>query len=81
MFRGPKWRTFRVLTFVGTGLSGLAPLGHGIYMFGFSQMLKQSGLPYYLAEGALFCLGAFLYAVRELLFAWLPSVIFANVKG
>lgn len=32
-------------------------------MFGFVQMLKQSGMPYYLAEGALLGLGAFIYAV------------------
>jgi len=52
------------MTFVGTGLSGLAPLGHGIQMFGFVQMLKQSEMPYYLAEGGLLGLGVFLYAVR-----------------
>ncbi|KAK1763230.1 mPR-like GPCR protein [Phialemonium atrogriseum] len=63
-FRGPRWRTFRLMTIVGTGLSGLAPLGHGIYMFGFVQMLKQSGMPYYLVEGALLGLGAFIYAAR-----------------
>ena len=62
-FPGLKWRTFRALTFLATGLSGLAPLGHGIAVFGFSQMLKQSGMPYYFAEGELMCLGALLYAV------------------
>jgi adiponectin receptor len=51
------------MTFVATGLSGFAPLGHGIQMFGWGQMLKQSGLPYYLAEGGLLAFGAFLYAV------------------
>ncbi|KAK3901663.1 hemolysin-III channel protein Izh2 [Staphylotrichum tortipilum] len=63
-FRGPKWRTFRVLTFVTTGLSGFAPLAHGIQMFGFAQMMRQSGMPYYLAEGALLALGAVIYATR-----------------
>ncbi len=53
-----------MMTFVGTGLSGLAPLGHGIQMFGLPQMMKQSGMPYYLAEGGFLVFGAFLYAVR-----------------
>lgn len=65
-FRGPKWRTFRVLTFVVTGLTGFAPLAHGIQMFGFGQMVKQSGLPYYLGEGGLLVLGAFIYVVSEI---------------
>ncbi|KAI1100763.1 mPR-like GPCR protein [Jackrogersella minutella] len=63
-FQGPRWRTLRLLTFVCTGLSGLAPIIHGICMFGFAQMMKQSGLPYYLAEGGLFLLGAIVYATR-----------------
>ncbi|KAI1505140.1 hemolysin-III related-domain-containing protein [Biscogniauxia marginata] len=63
-FQGPRWRTFRLLTFVCTGLSGLAPVAHGIHMFGFAQMARQSGLPYYLAEGGLFLLGAVTYALR-----------------
>ncbi|KAI1411994.1 mPR-like GPCR protein [Hypoxylon sp. FL1857] len=63
-FQGPRWRTLRLLTFVCTGLSGLAPIIHGIVMFGFQQMMRQSGLPYYLAEGGLFLLGAIVYATR-----------------
>ncbi|KAI1660414.1 HlyIII-domain-containing protein [Daldinia decipiens] len=63
-FQGPKWRTLRLLTFVCTGFSGLAPIIHGIVMFGFAQMMKQSGLPYYLAEGGLFLIGAIVYATR-----------------
>ncbi|KAI2469074.1 mPR-like GPCR protein [Annulohypoxylon bovei var. microspora] len=63
-FQGPRWRTLRLLTFVCTGLSGLAPIIHGICMFGFAQMMKQSGLAYYFAEGGLFLLGAVIYATR-----------------
>ncbi|KAI1385588.1 mPR-like GPCR protein [Hypoxylon trugodes] len=64
IFQGPRWRTLRLLTFVCTGLSGLAPIIHGICMFGFRQMMKQSGLAYYLAEGGLFLLGAVVYGTR-----------------
>ncbi|CAJ2509055.1 Uu.00g140810.m01.CDS01, partial [Anthostomella pinea] len=63
-FQGQKWRTFRLLTLVCTGLAGVAPFIHGIKMFGFAQMARQSGLPYYLAEGGLFLLGAVVYATR-----------------
>jgi predicted membrane channel-forming protein YqfA (hemolysin III family) len=62
-FYGREWRTFRLLTFVATGLSGFAPIIHGIYKFGLNQMMVQSGLPYYLTEGAIFVLGAVFYGV------------------
>ncbi|KAI0401454.1 mPR-like GPCR protein [Xylaria palmicola] len=63
-FQGLKWRTFRLAVFVVTGLSGLAPIIHGIHLFGFAQMARQSGLPYYIAEGGLFLVGAVTYASR-----------------
>ncbi|GLB07713.1 hypothetical protein AtubIFM57258_003074 [Aspergillus tubingensis] len=63
-FQGPRWRTFRVCTFVGTGLSGFAPLIHGISIYGFAQMMVQSGMPYYLGEGGLLILGALFYTMR-----------------
>ncbi|KAI1174510.1 mPR-like GPCR protein [Nemania sp. FL0916] len=63
-FQGPKWRTFRLVVFVVTGLSGFAPIIHGIHMFGFAQMARQSGLPYYFAEGGIFLIGAVTYASR-----------------
>lgn len=62
-FQGLRWRTFRVSTFVLTGLSGFAPLAHGIKLFGFAQMEKQSGMPYYVGEGLLLLLGAIFYTV------------------
>jgi adiponectin receptor len=62
-FQGRRWRTFRVCTFVGTGLSGFAPLAHGIKIFGFEQMEKQSGMAYYIGEGFLLMLGALFYTV------------------
>ncbi|OKL61125.1 hypothetical protein UA08_03091 [Talaromyces atroroseus] len=71
-FQGPRWRTFRVCIFVGTGLSGFAPLIHGIIIFGFSLMMKQSGMPYYLGEGLLLILGALFYTMRAPE-AWKPG--------
>ncbi|KAK6529720.1 hypothetical protein TWF281_008883 [Arthrobotrys megalospora] len=63
-YQGLKYRTFRALTFVCTGLSGFAPLAHGIKLFGFEQMMKQSGMPYYMLEGLLLIIGASFYATR-----------------
>lgn len=63
-FQGPEFRAFRALTFVATGLSGFAPLVHGVKMFGISQMMKQSGMPYYLTEGGFLLSGALIYVVR-----------------
>ncbi|KAJ5669169.1 mPR-like GPCR protein [Penicillium macrosclerotiorum] len=63
-FQGQKFRAFRTLTFVTTGLSGFAPLIHGIKMFGVSQMMKQSGMPYYLVEGVFLLMGALIYATK-----------------
>ena len=63
-FQGRRFRNLRVATFLLTGCSGFAPLVHGLKLFGFAQMNKQSGMPYYLFEGFLLILGAFFYATR-----------------
>ncbi|KAK1245174.1 hypothetical protein MKX08_004803 [Trichoderma sp. CBMAI-0020] len=63
-FQGKKFRVFRALAFVGTGLSGFAPLIHGVTMFGWSQMMKQSGMPYYLAEAGFLLSGALIYVTK-----------------
>ncbi|KAA8900208.1 mPR-like GPCR protein [Sphaerosporella brunnea] len=60
-FQGRRWRSFRLLTFVTTGLSAFAPIAHGLKLFGWEEMFKQSGLPYYLFEGLLICIGAYCY--------------------
>lgn len=62
--QGLKWRAFRVCAFVCTGLSGFAPLANGLILHGWEQMWRQSGMPYYLLEGALLVLGALFYAAR-----------------
>ncbi|EFW18652.1 hypothetical protein D8B26_005393 [Coccidioides posadasii str. Silveira] len=41
-FQGRKYRLFRALLFVVTGLSGVAPLIHGLNVFGTSQMMRKS---------------------------------------
>ncbi|KAF8421360.1 hemolysin-III channel protein Izh2 [Tirmania nivea] len=63
-FQGRQWRTFRLTLFVATGLSAVAPIGHGLKLFGLDQMNKQSGLPYYLFEGLHLVIGAYFYNAR-----------------
>lgn len=65
-FQGRRWRGLRLFAFIGTGMSGFAPLAHGVYLFGFPQMMKQSGMPYYLVEGGFLGLGALVYAVSAI---------------
>ena len=72
-FQGRKFRVFRTLTFVALGASGFAPLIHGVTIFSWSQMVKQSGLPYYLVEGGFLLTGSFLYAVRFPEVAMMPT--------
>jgi adiponectin receptor len=62
-FQGRCWRNFRVCMFISTALSGFAPLAHGIHIYGFVQMQRQSGMPYFLSEGLLLIMGALFYTV------------------
>lgn len=62
-FNGPKWRTFRALSFVITGFSCLAPIIHGIMLYGFHDMIVHRGMMYWIGEGLVFLLGAFFYVV------------------
>lgn len=61
-FQGTKYRNFRALMFVATGLSGVAPLIHGLVVFGLSQMMRKA-LPYTLAKAVCILSGTAFYAV------------------
>ena len=60
--QSPEYRTFRVSMFVATGLSGVAPLVHGLNMFGMSQMMRKA-LPHTLAKAACLLSGTSFYVV------------------
>jgi len=62
-FRTPAWRPFRASMFVAMGLSALFPVLHGIKTFGVTQMERQMGLSWLVTQGALYILGAGIYAV------------------
>jgi adiponectin receptor len=51
--------------FVGMGLSAIFPVLDGLVLYGFGQMRKQIGLLWLVLQGALYILGASLYAVSS----------------
>lgn len=63
--QGPRWRSLRLSAFVGTGLSGFAPIAHGIARFGYAEFDRQSGMRYYLVEGVIFSAAAVCYGVSS----------------
>lgn len=62
-YQGAKYRTFRALMFVMTGMSGFAPIVHGIFAFG-PSMMANKGLLHTLAKAACLLSGTAMYAVR-----------------
>lgn len=62
--QGPKWRGVKTAAFVATGLSGFAPIGHGLLMYGWDVMWERSGMPWWFAEGAAYTMGVFFFASR-----------------
>lgn len=62
-FQGQKYRLFRALTFMMTGLSGVAPLIHGLKVFGMAQMMRKAFL-YTLVKAGCLLTGASFYAAN-----------------
>lgn len=56
--QGPKFRTLRTTAFVLTALSGFAPIGHGLWLYGWSMMWERSGMPFWFGEGVVYGIGA-----------------------
>ncbi|KIW68104.1 hypothetical protein PV04_04071 [Phialophora macrospora] len=71
-FRTPEWRPIRALMFVGMGISAVFPVFEGLRIFGLEDMEKQMGLSWVVLQGALYILGAGLYAAR-IPEAWYPG--------
>lgn len=63
-FEGHKYRTLKTYAFVATALTGFAPIGHGLYLYGWEEMWVRSGMPYYFLEGAIYAAGAFVFVTR-----------------
>ncbi|KAK2781942.1 hypothetical protein FQN52_001251 [Onygenales sp. PD_12] len=59
-YQGPEYRNFRLASFVSTALSGFAPVIHGAIIFD-RETFNNCGIPFYLLEGALLILAAYIY--------------------
>lgn len=64
MFRTPEWRPYRAMMFIGLGVSGVFPVIHGVAIYGFQELNERMGLKFVIAQGALYILGAGIYAAR-----------------
>ena len=62
--QGIGLRSFRTAAFVATALSGFAPIGHGLLIYGWEVMWKRSGMPWWFAEGAAYGTGVCFFASR-----------------
>lgn len=49
--------------FVGLGLSGILPVIHGLQMYSMKELDQQMAFSWVMLQGALYILGAGLYAV------------------
>lgn len=63
-FRAPKYRSLKAYAFVATAMTGFAPIGHGLYLYGWQEMWVRSGMPYYFLEGLIYGTGAFFFITR-----------------
>jgi adiponectin receptor len=63
-FRTPQWRPFRAFMFITMGLSAVVPVAHGFTALGLEQLNKTIALPWLLTQGALYIVGASIYAAR-----------------
>ncbi|KAJ6256708.1 hypothetical protein Dda_8574 [Drechslerella dactyloides] len=63
-FRTPKYRTMRTSMFSAMGLSGFLPIVHGMQLYGVAEASRRCGLPWLLAEGVSYIIGAAMYAAR-----------------
>lgn len=61
-FRGPEYRLFRLSSFIATGLSAFAPIGHAWVLWG-PVYARGIGVPYYFLEGLFLIIGCYLWEV------------------
>jgi adiponectin receptor len=62
-FRTPSWRPFRAGMFIAMGLSGAVPFFHAVRLMGWAETQGRMGAGWAIAQGAMYILGAGLYAV------------------
>lgn len=62
--QGVQYRPHKAYAFIATALTGFAPITHGLYLYGWEQMMVRSGMPYYLLECLLYLTGAVFFITR-----------------
>ena len=60
----PHYRPIRTGVFLAHGLSALVPVAHVIALYGASNVARMMGLPYLIASGSFYVVGAGLYVAR-----------------
>ncbi|KAI5462823.1 mPR-like GPCR protein [Mariannaea sp. PMI_226] len=63
-FRTPAWRPYRAGIFIALGLSGVVPVIHGALIYGIQDLEDRMSLSWVILHGAMYILGAVLYAAR-----------------
>ncbi|RKK13906.1 hypothetical protein BFJ66_g3605 [Fusarium oxysporum f. sp. cepae] len=63
-FRTPAWRPYRAMMFIGLGLSGVVPVIHGLFIYGYQGLEDRMSLSWVLLHGVMYIFGAVLYAAR-----------------
>ncbi|GAA5832124.1 hypothetical protein JCM11251_004248 [Rhodosporidiobolus azoricus] len=62
--RTPEYRRIRTWTFICLGLSAVFPVGHAVWRYGLEGASVAISLPWLVLGGALYIVGALLYAER-----------------
>lgn len=60
----PKYRPYRTGVFLVLGLSAIIPVAHAISVYGYRTITETMGLRFLILSGALYVVGALLYAAR-----------------
>ena len=63
-FRTPAWRPVRAGMFIALGLSAVFPVFEALYTHGRSQVQRNMSLTHVTIQGALYIVGAVIYAKR-----------------
>ncbi|PWZ00517.1 HlyIII-domain-containing protein [Testicularia cyperi] len=60
----PAFRPYRTAIFVALGLSAVFPVAHVVHFYGYDTITQTMGLRFLITSGALYVVGALLYALR-----------------
>ncbi|CAD7059877.1 unnamed protein product [Tilletia caries] len=64
IYATPAYRPMRTAVFISLGLSAVFPVVHACAMYGYGTVSRIMGLSYVIASGAMYIVGACMYAAR-----------------